>query len=343
MKKKVNYLAAAGILVFASCNHKDNATPAANNKVFNVQVEQPQTYSGIIQSGYSGVVEPEKTTALSFASMGTITEVYVEEGQNVGKGTLLAKLNASNAQNAYQLALVKQQQAEDAYRRMKPMKENGTLPEIKWVEVETGVSQAKSAVAIARNGMNDCNLYAPESGVIGKKNIQPGMNVVPTTTVLELLKIQTVYVKIPVSENEISRFKKGETAQITITAIDKTLTGTIKEIGVSADVLSHTYPVKIEVKNTSGEIKPGMVCSVRTQTQDKRSGTLISNKSLQKDVKGNQFIYLEQNGKAEKVPVQTIALIDNQILVRGEIPSTANIIISGQQKLNNGTPVQIVK
>lgn len=343
MKKKVNYLAAVGILVFASCNDKDNATPAGNNKVFNVQVEQPQTYSGIIQSGYSGVVEPEKTTALSFASMGTITEVYVEEGQNVGKGTLLAKLNASNAQNAYQLALVKQQQAEDAYRRMKPMKENGTLPEIKWVEVETGVSQAKAAVAIARNGMNDCNLYAPESGVIGKKNIQPGMNVVPTTTVLELLKIQTVYVKIPVSENEISRFKKGETAQITITAIDKTLTGTIKEIGVSADVLSHTYPVKIEVKNTSGEIKPGMVCSVRTQTQDKRSGTLISNKSLQKDVNGNQFIYLEQNGKAEKVPVQTIALIDNRILVRGEIPPSANIIVSGQQKLNNGTPVQIVK
>lgn len=341
--KKVNYLATAGILIFASCNHKDNATPGGNNKVLNVQVEQPQTYSGIIQSGYSGVVEAEKTTALSFASMGTITEIYVEEGQNVGKGKLLAKLNASNAQSAYQLALAKQQQAEDAYRRMKPMKENGTLPEIKWVEVETGVSQAKAAVVIARNGMNDCNLYAPESGVIGKKNIQPGMNVVPTTTVLELLKIQTVYVKIPVSENEISRFKKGETAQITITAIDKTLTGTIKEIGVSADVLSHTYPVKIEVKNTSGEIKPGMVCSVRTQTQDKRSGTLISNKSLQKDLKGNQFIYVEQNGKAKKISVETVALIDNQVLVLGEIPLASNIIVSGQQKLNNGTPVQIVK
>lgn len=341
--KKVSYLATAGILVFASCSHKENATHSENNRVFSVQVEPSQTFSGLIHSGYSGVVEAEKTTTLSFATMGTITEVYVEEGQNVGKGQLLAKLNPANAQSTYQLALAKQQQAEDAYRRLKPMNENGTLPEIKWVEVETGLMQAKAAVAMARKGISDCNLYAPESGVIGKKNIQPGMNVMPTTTALELLQIQTVYVKIPVSENEISRFKKGETAQITITAIDKTLTGTIKEIGVSADVLSHTYPVKIEVKNTSGEIKPGMVCSVRTQTQDKRSGTLISNKSLQKDVKGNQFIYLEQNGKAEKVPVQTIALIDNQILVRGEIPPAANIIISGQQKLNNGTPVQIVK
>lgn len=341
--KKVSHLAVAGMLVIASCTHKENTAITESNNAFNVQVEQPQTYNGIIQSGYSGVVEAQKTTALSFATMGTITEIFVDEGQAVSKGQLLAKVNASNAQNAYQVALASLQQAEDAYRRMKPMKENGTLPEIKWVEVETGLAQAKAAVAITQKGINDCSLYAPASGVIGKKYVQAGMNVVPATTALELLNIQSVYVKIPVSENEISLFKKGETAQITITAIDKTVTGTIKEIGVSADILSHTYPVKIEVQNTDGAIKPGMICSVQTTAHDKRSGVLISNKALQKDVSGSQFIYVEKNGKAEKLPVQTIALIDNKVLIQGEVPQNANIIISGQQKLSNGTPIQIIK
>ena len=341
--KKVSHLAVAGMLVIASCTHKENTAITESNNAFNVQVEQPQTYNGIIQSGYSGVVEAQKTTALSFATMGTITEIFVDEGQAVSKGQLLAKVNASNAQNAYQVALASLQQAEDAYRRMKPMKENGTLPEIKWVEVETGLAQAKAAVAITQKGINDCSLYAPASGVIGKKYVQAGMNVVPATTALELLNIQSVYVKIPVSENEISLFKKGETAQITITAIDKTVTGTIKEIGVSADILSHTYPVKIEVQNTTGDIKPGMICSVQTTAQDKRLGILISNKALQNDVNGNQFIYVEQNGKAEKIAVKTIALIDNKVLVQGEVLQNANIIISGQQKLNNGTPVKIIQ
>ena len=341
--KKVSHLAVAGMLVIASCTHKENTAITESNNAFNVQVEQPQTYNGIIQSGYSGVVEAQKTTALSFATMGTITEIFVDEGQAVSKGQLLAKVNASNAQNAYQVALASLQQAEDAYRRMKPMKENGTLPEIKWVEVETGLAQAKAAVAITQKGINDCSLYAPASGVIGKKYVQAGMNVVPATTALELLNIQSVYVKIPVSENEISLFKKGETAQITINAINKTVTGTIKEIGVSADILSHTYPVKIEVQNTTGDIKPGMICSVQTTAQDKRLGILISNKALQNDVNGNQFIYVEQNGKAEKIAVKTIALIDNKVLVQGEVLQNANIIISGQQKLSNGTPIQIIK
>lgn len=216
---KINHLALAGILVLASCSHKENTSVIENNGVFNVQAEQPVNYNGQIQSGYSGVVEAKKTTALSFATMGTVTEIFVDEGQTVSKGQLLAKVNASNALNAYQAAISKQQQAEDAYKRLKPMKDNGTLPEIKWVEVETGVEQAKSAVAIAQKSVSDCNLYAPESGVIGKRNVQAGMNIMPTTTVLELLNIQSVYVKIPVSENEISLFKKGETAQITISTL----------------------------------------------------------------------------------------------------------------------------
>lgn len=340
---KINHLAVAGILVLASCSQKANEQTVEKNDVINVQTEQPITYTGLIKSGYSGVVEAQKTTALSFATMGTITEIFVDEGQKVGKGQLLAKLNAANAQNVYQAAVAKQQQAEDAYNRLKPMKENGTLPEIKWVEVETGVTQAKAAVAIAQKGISDCNLYAPESGVIGKKSVQAGMNIAPTMTALELVNIQSVYVKIPVSENEISLFKKGETAEITINAIGKTVTGTVKEIGVSADVLSHTYSVKIEVQNSAGDIKPGMICSVQAMTKDSRSGLLVSNKALQKAVDGGQFIYVAQNGQAKRVSVQTIALIDNKVLIQGEVPQNTSIIISGQQKLNNGTSVKIIQ
>ncbi|MCZ2131209.1 MAG: efflux RND transporter periplasmic adaptor subunit [Bacteroidia bacterium] len=340
---KINHLVVAGILVLASCTHEENTSVTESNGVVNIQTEQPIRYTGVIQSGYSGVVEARQTIQLSFAAMGTVTEVLVEEGQLVRKGQLLAKVNSANATDVYQMALLKQQQAEDAYNRLKPMKENGTLPEIKWVEVETGLNQAKAAVSIAGKNINDHNLYAPENGTVGRKNILPGMNVVPATPALELLNIQSVYVKIPVSENEISQFKKGQTAQISINAINKTVTGTVKEIGVSADILSHTYPVKIEVQNTDGDIKPGMICSVQVAAQDNRSGLLISNKALQKDVNGNQFIFIEKGGQAEKVPVQTIALIDNKVLIQGEVPQNANIIISGQQKLSNGTSVKIIK
>jgi len=129
------------------------------------------------------------------------------------------------------MAFQKLQQAQDAYDRLKPMHENGTLPEIKWVEVETGLSQAKSATAIAKKGLDDTKLYAVTAGVIGKKSIQEGENVFPNITVFELFDISKVHVKIPVPEDEISSFKKGDQATITVGAISKTINGIVREIG----------------------------------------------------------------------------------------------------------------
>lgn len=342
MKPGNYYLVMAGLIALAGCSQKKSTESVSTDKAVNVQVEQATIYSGNITSRYSGVVEAQKTTALSFAGMGTVTEVLVEEGQSVSKGQLLGRINASTAQNSYQMALASLQQAEDAYRRMKPMKENGTLPEIKWVEVETGVAQAKAAVAIAQKNIADCNLYAPVSGTIGKKYIQPGMNVIPGSPAIDLLNIQSVYVKIPVSENEVNNFRKGASAQIYIAAIDQTVTGTVKEIGVSADMLSHTYPVKIEVQNSGKSLKPGMICSVNTETNNNRTGILVSNRALQEDVNRQQFVYISMGDKAVKTPVQTVALIGNKALVQGDIREGAPIIISGQQKLNDHSLVNII-
>ena len=299
-------------------------------------------YGGQKNINYSGVVEAKKTTALSFINGGTLMEIRVVNGNEVRKGQLLAKSDPSTAQNLYEAALSQQRRAKDAYDRLKPMKENGTLPEIQWVEAETGLAQANSAVAIAKKGIKDSDLYAPENGVIGNIYAQVGMNVVPTQPVMELLDIESVFIKIPVSENEISYFEKGKNAQITINAINKNVTGTVKEIGVKADVLSYTYPVRIEVDNTDGLIKPGMICSVTTKPNDNRSGVLISNKALQKDLDGEQFIFIVKNGRAEKISVNTISLIENKVLISGEVPSNAQVIISGQQKLNTGTPVKVI-
>lgn len=340
--KTINYLILMVPVVITGCCEKEKPKVSETAGALNVQVEQAIGHSGNIDFKYSGVVEAQKTTALSFATMGAVTEVLVEEGQTVSKGQLLANVNAANAQHAYQMALASQQQAEDAYRRLKPMKDNGTLPEIKWVETETGLAQARSAVSIAQKSLSDCALYAPANGVIGKKNIQPGMTVIPANTVLELLNIQSVYIKIPVPESEISHFKKGDSAQIHIGALSKTVSGTVKEIGVAADILSHTYPVKIEVQNTHLKIKPGMICSVETSMQKNQSGILVSGKALQKDLGGQQFVYVEENGKAQKRPVQTVAFVANKVLVQGELQEGNNIIVSGQQKINTGSLVKIV-
>jgi RND family efflux transporter MFP subunit len=342
--KKINYFYILLPLIIVGCTTGDeNQKEEIKDTALTVQTEKVVYYDGSYNLSYSGVVEARHNTPLSFSNSGLVTEIFVEEGQEVQKGDLLAKINSSNYDNMYQLALQKQQQAEDAYKRLKPMKENGTLTEIKWVEVETGLNQAKSATAIAKKNLDDCNLYAPKKGIIGKKNIITGVNVLQGISAFDLLNINTVYIKIPVSESEINLFKKGEIANISIVATSQVLSGTIKEIGVSADLLSHTYPVKIEVQNEGHIIKPGMICSVTIPMKKTTKGVLISNKALQRDVDGKQFVYVVNKSSAKKKEVKTVALIAEKVLIKGDLKEGDEIIISGQDKLHDNSVIKVIR
>ncbi|PTB97341.1 efflux RND transporter periplasmic adaptor subunit [Marivirga lumbricoides] len=314
-----------------------------NQQFFNVRTAKVLPNEGRLSLKYSGVVEASETTPVSFATAGTVTEVLVAEGQSVRKGQVLAKLDMAGPKNRHQLAVQQQQRAQDAYNRMKPMQENGTLPEIKWVEVETGLEQTTTAVAIAQQGIDDCYLYAPKSGIIGSKSITPGMNILPTAKVMDLVDIQTVYVKIPVPENEVSIFQKGQEATIKIGALDRKVSGQVKEVGVSADFISHTYPVKIEVSNTDLTIKPGMVCEVATHIPSNNEGVLVSNKAVQIGIDGNQYVMVLQNGKVGKRMISITTPIDEYVMVREGLKVGEEVITDGQQKLESGMSVNVIR
>lgn len=87
---------------------------------------------------------------------------------------------------------------------MRTLHENKSLPDMKWVEVESKLEQARSMERISRKNLEDRNLYAPFGGVIGKRMVEAGENVQPGQPVFSLLRIETVNVKIAVPENEVA-------------------------------------------------------------------------------------------------------------------------------------------
>lgn len=339
----VKYLFLAVIITVAGCENK-KAETVKTSTALKVVTERAVSYNGSVTTSYSGVVEEKKSISVSFLAAGTIEQILVQEGQQVKKGSLIARMNGTSAQNTYQIALLEQQKAQDAYNRMQPMYENGTLPPVKMVEVETGLNQAKANTAIAKKNWQETNLYAPSGGTVGKIHFTSGMNVAPGVPVLDLLTITTVYIKIPVPEDEISNIKKGVKASVSIPAIPINAVGDVKEIGVSADVLSHTYPVKIEIANPRLLIKPGMVCSVTIGSTSHKTGFLVSGKALQKDVNGNQYVYVaDEKRRATKRFVRTISLVEERVLIEGDIQQGEIIIIAGQEKLAPQMAVEIIR
>ncbi|WNJ17429.1 efflux RND transporter periplasmic adaptor subunit [Pontibacter sp. G13] len=343
MAKNILRSVVAASVLLAGCAQSPAPIHKPESSNPKVRVASARLFQGNQTLSYSGLVEAKEITPLSFVNGGTVESIRVAEGQSVKRGQLLAKVNDANASNALQIAQVKLAQAQDAYDRLKPMHENGTLPEIKWVEVETGLLQAQAATEIAKKSQADSKLYAPASGVIGRKNILPGMNMLPGATAFELMDLRTVYLSISVPENEIGLYQKGEDAKIQIEALGLHLQGEVQEIGVSADMLSRTYPIKIEVKNPDGKIKPGMVGTAQLSANRNTPGLLIPTQALQQDEAGGQFVFIAEGKTARKRSVKTISLVGNEVLVSGDLVPNDELIVAGQQRLRAGSPVEIIR
>ena len=152
---------------------------------------------------FSGTVEEANSTSLSFSIMGTVKTVHVGLGDRVAKGQLIATVDPLSMQSSYDAAKASLEQAEDAYRRMKELYDKGSLPEIKWVEVQSKLQQAKSMEEVARKNLDDCKLYAPFSGIISEKMAEVGQNIMPGLPVVKLVTANQLKVKIAVPETEI--------------------------------------------------------------------------------------------------------------------------------------------
>jgi len=340
--QKTMILSAIVIILFGCKQKQDNVKQEVTT--IKVKAQAVQTFNGLSNLRYSGTVEASQTIPLTFQSSGTVEQVLVQEGDAVRKGQLLATVDKADNQSIYNSSLAMYQQAKDAYDRLKQVYDNGSLSEVKWVEMETNLKKAQSQLEVAKSSLDKCNLYAPASGVIGKRNIEPGQSAISSFAPLELVKIETVLVKISVPENEIGKIKKGMNAGFTISALDnKQYEGTITNVGVVADQFSRTYEVKITVKNPELEIKPGMVCDVVLNTSAEKTMVLVPYNSVTKDIEGNSFVFVVTPDKktVKKQVVKVGGYQTNGLEITSGLTADQTIVIEGKEKLFDNSLISL--
>jgi RND family efflux transporter MFP subunit len=284
------------------------------------------------------MVEASQTIPITFQSTGIVTRVLVEEGDFVNEGQLLAEVEKGSLVSAYQGALAKYEQALDAQSRLKMVYDKGSLPEVKWVEINSQVAQAKSILEVSERNLKNCELRAPNGGIIGERNIEPGMSAIQIEAPIKLVKLKKVMVKISVPENEINKLQKGQQARITVSALNnKTYTGAIERLGVVANRLSRTYDVKIEVVNPALEMKPGMVCDVEISLPSSETVLLIPMSSVQREGDQKSFVYVidQKSKRAIKKQVHIEGIVNDMISVSSGLQAGELIVVQGTQKLSD--------
>lgn len=339
MKKKIYLVLTALVVVLSACSQQRDKHILSPVPV-EIQVIGQSGEAG--SQNYVGTVEAGSSTALSFSVAGNVTHLYVREGQRVAAGTVLAVVDDASFQQSYSAAQATLRQAQDGYNRLKQLHEKGSISEIQWVEMETKLAQAVSTEAIAKRNLENCKLVAPFAGVVGKVEVEEGMNVMPGMSALSLLQTHGMQVNVPIPENMISNIKIGQPVKISVSALDgRIFDGKVGNKGVVANPMSHNYEVMVPLNNSDGALMPGMVCSVWMPSADTAQLIVLPNRVVKMEYGGEHFVWIAHNGKAERRTVVTGGLAQRGIIIAEGLQLGDSVIVNGEQKVSTGSLIKI--
>jgi len=343
MKYMVSVNSLPVVIVFLSaalCCCTSKTTQQQEKSAVNVKIKTVAESDAMNTLNYVGVIEEKSSVALSFSSIGTIERIFVSEGQHVTKDQLLARLDPTSAQNMFDAAGSTLKQAQDAYDRLKSIYDNSSLPEIQMVDMETKLKQAQSAYNIAKKNLEDCSLYAPVSGIIGKKMAEAGENTVIGMSVITIMDISSVKVRFSVPESEISTIPADSKSTISVTALgDKKYYGKGVGKNVLANAVSHTYPAHINLSNPRMELLPGMICTVKIKAKNKSQGIVIPIGIVQTTADGRKFVWGDEGGIAKRLFVTTGIAKGNGVEIESGLSAGDRIITEGYQKISEGDKI----
>jgi RND family efflux transporter MFP subunit len=336
---KKGYWIIIPIFLLCGCGHHSGER---TSEAIPVKVLVAAASSDVEEQHFVGTVKEDYASSLSFSVPGNVERIYVGEGDFVQKGALLAEVNSSNLESTHDAAAALLRQAEDAYGRMKQLYEKGSLPEIQWVEMQTNLEKAQSAEKIARKNLEAAKLTAPFAGIIGKRFVEPGVNVLPGVQVFSLLNMDKVKVKVAIPENLISSIKRGQAANIVIPALNNAaFRAKVDKIGVVANPISHSYDIEIPVMNPQRKLIPGMVCKVALLSGDTSKSIILPNRAVMLSSEGEHYVWVVSAEKASKRIVQTDGLSEEGIVIAGGIDPGDKVIVEGYQKVSEGTKITI--
>ncbi|MCM1111247.1 MAG: efflux RND transporter periplasmic adaptor subunit [Clostridium sp.] len=347
------YCAAATLLaciaLLTSCKNHDKPVGAGPVRV-GVVVVDPSSGDSRATGVYSGTVGSGNESTVSFSVPGTITNVYVKEGEAVRKGQVLAKVKTESLDDERNIAVAELEQVRDLYNRLKQLHDQNALPEVKWVEIQAKLKQAENAVSLANRAVADATITSPISGYVSAKLADEGQSVIPAQPIVSIVGLDNLQIAISVPEGDVNLFDRNTSASVSFESLgDLTVPGRFATKEIVADPLTRSYRVKFDIDDNGGRILPGMIGNVTVgnlgQTADSLSSQrvfVVPSKAVQLAADNRQFVWIVKNGKAERIFVRADELLADGVAIESGLQPGDTLIVSGMQKVSTGTIVESV-
>jgi RND family efflux transporter MFP subunit len=308
---------------------------------------------------YTGTLEAWQRVVITPDIGGKIARIYVNEGDRVSRGQVLAEmdiealdLQLKQAEAAQAVAQARYNDARVNVERMDRLIKEKAVSEQQYEQVKLGfdaaaaqLKQAEAAVNLARHSLDVSIMKAPFSGIIASKNADVGDVINPmmgsfsaTSGVLTLVDFSRIKIRVDISSTDIQRVRKGQSALLRVPALPgREFRGTANVVNLAADPSTKKFGVEVVIENPDLALRPGTFGEIVLEVSTRENALVVPQKAILE----NKYVFIAQDGKAVKREVTLGLQNSNLVEIVSGLAEGDLVIIEGNFGLQDGGPIDI--
>jgi len=241
------------------------------------------------------------------------------------------------AKNQYEIADVQYQSAQESYELVI---EGAAEEDIKSVEAQ--VRQAKAALDMAKYQLKNTQITAPISGKVTSISVSSGEMISPSIPLLSIIDVSRIFVKVGISEKDISKIKEGQKVSLEIDAFpEEKFRGEVVSKGVAVDQISKTLEVKIEILQSEVDIPIGVFARGDILVKTNQNALIVPSSALTRKKTGI-YVYVIEEGIARQKEVVLGIIQDERVEILDGLSEEEEIVVLGNQELEDGLKVNVL-
>jgi len=213
----------------------------------------------------NGVVESEAQATLVPEATGTVTAIYVEEGDRVRKGQVLALVENASLDAGLARAEAEAAKADAELARVQALHDKGAVSDRDLEDARHLYEAARTSLVEAKGTQSHTRVISPIAGTVATRDLRYGevAGGQPAFTVVDLESLRVV-VKLP--ERDLAHLQVGQIATLTsVYDTETTVPGAIERISPIVDPMSGTVRVTVALDDPDLLLRPGQFVSVRIE------------------------------------------------------------------------------
>ncbi len=277
---------------------------------------------------------------------GTLTNVYVKEGQTVQKGQLLAKIDDGGLGQQLGQLQIQYELAKTTFDRQQRLWDQKIGSELQFLQAQSNFQAQAKAVSQLQKQIEKTSVKAPFSGTIDDVMTEQGSVVAAgQSPLMRIVNLGNMYIETEVPEKYINHVAKNKKVQVEFPVLGKSMISKIREVGNFINPANRTFKAEIAIPNKEKNIKPNLTARLKINDYTNKNALLIPQSIISENANEEQYVFIiKDDGKtiAKKVFVKTGKTQGDFIEILSGLKDGDEIISEGARSVINGQAVKIL-